>query len=44
MGEVFKARETKLDRHVAIKVFPPGSPKIRIGWRALNGKPRCWPC
>ena len=36
MGEIYRARDTKLDRDVALNVLPQASPKIRIGWSALK--------
>ena len=38
MGEVYRARDTKLNRHVAIKVLLPASPTIPIASRGSAGK------
>ena len=43
MGEVYKARDTKLDRDVALKIFPDAFAETRIGWPAFAGKRRSSP-
>ena len=42
MGEVYRARDTRLDREVAIKVLPRASRPIPIGWPASNARRGCW--
>ena len=42
MGEVYRARDTTLDRDVALKVRLRPSPLIQIASPALNEKPKCW--
>ena len=43
MGEVYRARDTKLDRDVALKVLRKPSPTILIDWQPLNAKPKSSP-
>ena len=40
MGEVYRARDTKLDRGVALNALPQDSRMIPTGWTGLNVKPR----
>ena len=39
MGEVYRARDTKLERDVAIKSFRKGSRKTKSALRDSRGKP-----
>ncbi len=43
MGEVWQARDTKLDRDVALKVLPEAFTSDPTGWRGSSGKPKCSP-
>jgi serine/threonine protein kinase len=43
MGEVYRARDTKLNREVALKVLRKHSLETLNTWHASGVRRRCWP-
>ena len=42
MGQVFRARDTRLNRDVALRSCPSRLPTTRNGWRGSRAKRRRW--
>ena len=42
MGEVCRARDTRLNRDVALKVLPTALRPTRNAWRASLARRSCW--